>query len=487
MLKKQTSCFLIFVFSLFLISCFLFFFLSFSFSKDSDSLSGWIWSGNLGWLSLNDINYPGGANYGINIDWNSDDPSLNGITGCAWIGDADPNQILNGRTCSEDVSSCYSTGWLCFDYDLATNNGTELPPNGVIYTINSKNYLAIIDRITNPAKPRIYGWARILSVKNQGGSGWVHLRNALPTEYGVEVNLETKKFSGYAWSEDLGWIRFDTAFSPPSLYRAPWLETIGGNIHSEKDIGKGEKNQFSFEPPENRFNATYLITQTGDLYYFKSKKNWQEKLTKSLGFPKKETDYINKLGKIDINALVTKINGNKNKYGNEVIDLGLTTTLGADSFDKKNAVYYKEGDFEISSGKFDLDGSSTIIIKGDLLISGDTTYEAQSTLTALTNLNSIGILVLKDQTGNKGNIKISSLVKNIVGNFYAEGEISTGKSKDQQLACSGLMIAHEFKFERSYIGLGTDPAEKITYDGRIFANPAPGFLEIAKALPIWKE
>lgn len=490
---------------------------SYSFSEDTPSLFGWIWSGGatenagLGWVKLSGTTTIG-TNYGVNIDWNSDSNNpISGITGCAWIGDADPLQIgLDGKTCSQNSTNCFSTGWLCFDYNLATATGTpnQLPPDGVIYTIppvTGKEYIAILDR-TN-ATSTISGWARFLSMKNENppnDRGWVHLRNSTPISYGVDINTETRRLSGYAWSDDIGWIWFnpEAASSTPAIYRAAWLQTSKGNIHSENNIGKSTST--SFAPPNGKFNTTYLITQTGQLVNFTSEKKKTESakpwttttITTKLGFPKKEKNYKNKLGEIDIKGLTTIVNtnGNKNKYGNEVINLETgETKKPINSFNKNNAVYYKNGDFEITSGKFGPNpkgGKTTIIIKGNLTISGDITYETQTTLEFLRNLNSLGIFVIDDdgtKTIQEGNITIDSSVKNIVGNFYAEGEISTGTSSTKSLTCEGSMIAHKFNFQRSYIGSGEDPSENITYDGRIFANPPPGFQDIVKALPAWKE
>lgn len=143
-----------------------------------ENATGWLWGGSddgagnntgLGWISMNDINpTSGGGSYGVNIP----DVSCSGA-GCN----------LSGYAWSSNV------GWINF-------NGAQ----------RSGNMLT--------------GWAKITSIEtaaaagNSGGwQGQISLSgnatNGNP--YGVSIDPATNKLSGYAWSDELGWIDFRLA------------------------------------------------------------------------------------------------------------------------------------------------------------------------------------------------------------------------------------------------------------------------------------
>jgi hypothetical protein len=144
----------------------------------TDSVSGWLWGGsdtNVGWISANNTNTGGAASYGLNI------PATDGnLSGYAW---------------SENI------GWISF------NPGDVVGcPSG---TCSAR-------RVGNA----LQGWARIVGIKteltfgNSGGwQGWVKLSGA---NYGVSINTVTSALSGYAWSDELGWIDFSRASIAPA-------------------------------------------------------------------------------------------------------------------------------------------------------------------------------------------------------------------------------------------------------------------------------
>lgn len=134
----------------------------------SDNVSGWAWSSNIGWISLNCTNESTCAtvNYGVNK--NND----NTLTGYAWSS---------------------TVGWIQFGglSGFPSGSGTQ----AVNANVNGTN---------------LQGWARALS--NGGGwDGWISLSGAAPN-YGVQ--LSGTAFSGWAWGGSVvGWISFSCSDS----------------------------------------------------------------------------------------------------------------------------------------------------------------------------------------------------------------------------------------------------------------------------------
>jgi hypothetical protein len=157
----------------------------FSFSKVNasvtENISGWLWGGSddgagnktgLGWISLNNTNTGTAVSYGANIS------SIDGV--------------MSGYGWSENI------GWISF-------NSGDLSgcPSGSCTARRAGN--------------NIQGWARIISIRdaltvgNSGGwQGWIKLNG---------VTISGSNFSGYAWSDELGWIDFSRAsiILPPEV------------------------------------------------------------------------------------------------------------------------------------------------------------------------------------------------------------------------------------------------------------------------------
>jgi len=138
-------------------------------------------------------------------------------------------------------------------------------------------------------------------------------------------------------------------------------------------------------------------------------------------------------------------------------------------------------------------GAGLVVVRGvNLYFDGDVAY-GSGRVTDVRHLASPGWLVLKDRVrdaqGNLvdvgGNIIIHPRVRRLAGAFYAEGEIHTGSTGrtagERALIVSGVMVARKFLFERLYAS--ATPAEQIVADGRVLANPPPGFGDLAKSLP----
>jgi len=123
------------------------------------SLSGYAWTENVGWISMSK-----GTDYSVKID-----PSTGIFSGYAW---------------SENI------GWVNF-----------APASGFPFFPQSAPEMDL-------ATGNIAGWASILVNQNDTTTkGWISMSNPI-RGYGVKVDLVTGKLSGFAWSEDYGWIDF---------------------------------------------------------------------------------------------------------------------------------------------------------------------------------------------------------------------------------------------------------------------------------------
>lgn len=135
----------------------------------SDNVSGFAWSENIGWISLNCANTScASSNYGVNIS-----PTTGNFSGFAW---------------SENV------GWIDF------------APAGPYPS--SPNYSAKLDF----GSGQVSGWIKALASAD-GWDGWIKTRKDASdpgSDYGVNYNNSSKKFSGWAWGNDVvGWVSFN--------------------------------------------------------------------------------------------------------------------------------------------------------------------------------------------------------------------------------------------------------------------------------------
>lgn len=160
----------------------------------TNSLSGFAWSDNVGWVSFSNTSdgtiYP----YSVKID-----TTTGNLSGSAW---------------SDNI------GWISFD-----RTATNSPPSAPFNT--GSGTIASLDLSTG----KVTGWARALAgcentpglpvtsctssgagTASLGWDGWIKLSddgNANWVGKGVSVDLTTGKFSGYAWGDEVvGWIDF---------------------------------------------------------------------------------------------------------------------------------------------------------------------------------------------------------------------------------------------------------------------------------------
>lgn len=144
------------------------------------NVAGWLWSNSgdgtnitaVGYISMNSTNLGGSTNYGVSV------PSNGPVSGYAW---------------SENL------GYIDFA-PAAPYPGA--PSNSVTRTGNSLSGWARFEEIEKAAKTgNSGGWQGWIKMSGTGQNG---------TPYGVTIDPTTGKLSGYAWSEELGAISFDS-------------------------------------------------------------------------------------------------------------------------------------------------------------------------------------------------------------------------------------------------------------------------------------
>jgi len=151
----------------------------------SNNVSGYGWSSNIGWISLNNCSDPmnsstcSGPDYGVNF------PETDGaVTGYAWSS---------------------NIGWITF---TDSNCPSGACGSKITWTGNTAT---------------VTGWARVCAVYQNGCSGplktpdqrgeWDGYISLSGTGYGVVVNAD-KTISGFAWGSDVvGWIKFRGLFN----------------------------------------------------------------------------------------------------------------------------------------------------------------------------------------------------------------------------------------------------------------------------------
>jgi hypothetical protein len=419
------------------------------------NVTGYVWSGNTGWISLN-CNAGGSFDYGLNIDFEAGSPTEQ-VTGYAW---------------SQNL------GWLYFE---PVGPYPSLPNHSALFTRNEGG-----DPLTSAGT--ITGWAKWVSL---GDDGWMKLGpiDISSTDYGIYIGAD-RLFTGWSWNAgtaDLGdgWVRWDSVVSGGygggATVLAYWFESLYGDIYSAGDIGA------PFSAPLNRYNATYLIQAGGTISpvviqsQAGSTSPYISESHDSFLLPDEDNDYKGTLGWMDKAGLLA------GRYGALETALPVGSNINLDG-----KVYNYTSDLTISSaltinkGVGAQKGNGTVIIDGDLIINANILYQAGSIGTKIDNLASVAWIV-------KGDIIIDETVTEIVGLFYSEGTngISTGTTgssiTDVAIIINGMLIAKKINLERIYVIETGDPAEQIIFDGRAIANPPPGLSDIGKGLPIIRE
>ena len=453
-------------------------------AQSNINLRGWAWFSNFGWVSLSALNHFG-----------SPPADCSGQNNSAYGLILKPDRSLCGWAYSSNF------GWVCFGSSclgLPQEFGATIPPGGWQAQVieESGNFV-------------VYGWAKALFL---GDEGWLSLNckndeffsigssHCFQSNYKTLYDSTVPTLAGFSWNNNdnnrgAGWLGFN-----PEVYDQPWLETKFGDIYAKGGISAVKP------PPLGYANATYQILANGNIINFSSLQcpdlpcNWIDPNFGPIDFPSPTNRYTNILGRLDLDGLITKVNGNLNKYGQEIVDIDQAIDIGFPNGILGGKIYYHLGDLDInvalefrsgSAYNSNDSGAGTVIVNGDLNIYADVDYNNQFVIQRLINLASLAWIV-------KGNIYISSEVEKLAGAFVSLGAegcsdpscgvINTGAftSPDKPLEVSGLMIARQFYFQRQYLS-ALRGAERIIYDGRILANIPPGLEDFAGALPIWRE
>lgn len=187
-----------------------------AFAGSADNVTGWAWSGSIGWVSMNCTNTAscGTVNYGVTI---------NDSTTCGDCGD------LVGWAWSETL------GWICFG---TTCGGTA--PDGLPAAAQYRaNYNGKVDQF--------WGWAQVQSM---GSEGWISLNcdhdGSLPDDCGasnhyVVLNNANGNFNGgnpavpdhWAWGVNtagvgVGWVDMSGVNTSWTLAKLGLIKRPGG-------------------------------------------------------------------------------------------------------------------------------------------------------------------------------------------------------------------------------------------------------------------
>lgn len=271
----------------------------------------------------------------------------------------------------------------------------------------------------------------------------------------------------------------------------PWLQTLYGNIFSKKKITAPDV------PPTSQYNATFCITAKDTIFNFQTQGlggcSAQTDTTVRYELPQNANTYSSVLGRIDLAGL------RAGKYGAVVdaggnLDIVVGNALGTP--DRLNGKVYRiVGDATLSAKTVSngaTKGNGTIFVDGgNLTITGDVDYDPAS-VTSLDQLASLGIIVVDNGTGTKGNIYIDKNVTTVSAAIYAGGVdglysvAPPDTDSPAPLTVYGMAIARQFHLGRSFKST-TQGSERFIYDGRAVVNPPPGFGDITRALPLFSD
>ena len=159
-----------------------------TYAGSADKISGWAWSSNIGWVSFNCTNNSscGSADYGVDVNAL---PANKNLSGYAWSS---------------------NVGWISFEE-------SDTPPDAYAFAANCQGLcdsLAHCTACLDPDTGKIWGWAKILSL---GDNGWIKLRDeSIPSPYGIYVDLlsSSGEIRGWAWNGNtdgsgIGWLSFN--------------------------------------------------------------------------------------------------------------------------------------------------------------------------------------------------------------------------------------------------------------------------------------
>lgn len=249
-------------------------------------------------------------------------------------------------------------------------------------------------------------------------------------------------------------------------------------------------------PPAGQYNATYCVLSGGSVINFLSAEGCGSAPQSSYGqlaLPK-HPDYVGTLARLDVDGIrsgrygtprplpVTYVGGQPNPW------TGAVTLRGGVYLVEDRDVDIGDAGLVVQNAVGEESGAGIIVVRGgNLRIHGNVAYaESDRAPTNIRHLASPGWLVLRNASGRGGDVIIDPGVSQLAGAFYAEGEIRTGSTgratSDQYLVVRGVLVARRILFERLR-SRGGRPSEQVIADGRVLANPPPGFGDLARSLP----
>ncbi|MFA6437648.1 MAG: PKD domain-containing protein [Candidatus Paceibacterota bacterium] len=186
------------------------------YASASDNVHGWAWSDNIGWISFNcteggpsQSNICGTSTYGVTISTST--------------------HVFSGNAWSDNI------GWISFDVTAG-----ECPDH------------ANCTPTINPANGQVSGWAKAVNLIGDD-YGWIKLRDTL---YGLSVDLNTGRFSDYAWGGGtttstavIGWISSSgTGYyiwtNPLVFNNSPYVENTNITGPNNNDLCNNTANYF---------------------------------------------------------------------------------------------------------------------------------------------------------------------------------------------------------------------------------------------------
>ncbi len=310
-----------------------------------------------------------------------------------------------------------------------------------------------------------------------------------------------------------GWFNFSPRISTSTK---PYFSVEQGNIYSRGRIGT------AYQPPINRYNASYLIEAGGSIKNFVSgaSKNSNPALPSFQGeLPNRPFidflssnlstgQYQNALGKLDYNGLITKVKTvggiDYNKYGS-IIEKPISNFENIFNGPLTNTVFYVSesnipsgtvtiggaSDLEVLPGAGVVSGAGIIVIEGNLRINKNITYRSSATISNLKQIPSLVWVV-------KGDVIIDTSVQDVVGTFIVLGDgtscasadpsgcgqFKSGLTGQRPLLVRGNVLARKFVLERIYVDQASGtPAEQFINDGRLQSNPPLGLTDMSRVIP----
>ncbi|MDD2785515.1 MAG: hypothetical protein PHS79_01320 [Patescibacteria group bacterium] len=260
-----------------------------------------------------------------------------------------------------------------------------------------------------------------------------------------------------------------------------WSKVTTGNIYAGGGISGTQAPKAL-----NTGNAKYCLRSDGTIEWTSESSCKNENLGSDLTLPTFGTNYRNKLGFLDLDGI------RSGRYGT-VVTISSSNDIPTNLAGRVYR-YVGGGTFTLHAKTF-VNGSAPtnkgngllLIDGGSLYIDGDVQYSAAAVTDSLKNLASFGVIVVKDGTGNNGNIGIDPLVQTVSGTYFAENLFSTGSKNtnpgtDSNLKIFGILVAKQFQLQRNNNDPST-PAEDIIFDGRAVVNPPPGMQDASQSLP----